>query len=311
MIFLNGKLRYIEFESSIITNGVYLTPENVKILEDVKTKRIQITLDGNKETHDRRRPFIHSSKSCYDTILHNLERFKANIPISIRINTDKEVYPSIKKLFKDLINRKIWPYNKLITLYMGYTLGTNGYQHPNLYSSEEFSRAITEFRNLKLELYNKWAAENNVKLATYKFKYPAITHNYCGTFNGNTQLVVDSSGNISKCWEHVNDERTRVGNVENGIQNEINGIRYQNVMNQFQVSRKCSLCKVYPICDSIFCPNSNYENQEKRCSYWKHELENCFRDQYIMSVEHPELIENMDYAEERINSRFVTSGYLI
>jgi len=301
----------IDFESSIITNGVYLTPENVRILESVKVKRIQVTLDGNKNTHDKRRPFIHSNKSTYDIILNNLERINTNIPISIRINVDKEVYPFINDLFEDLINKKIWPHNKLISLYMGYTAGNDEYQDQNLFSSEEFSKAITEFRNLKLNLYNKWASKNNVKLATYKFKYPSIEHNFCKTLNGINYLVIDSAGNISKCWEHINDERTIVGNIKNGIENEINGIRYQNIMNQYHVPDKCTLCKVYPICESIFCLNANNENQEKRCSYWKHELENCFRNQYIMSIDHPELIENVNSAEDRINSKFFASGYSI
>lgn len=45
----------IQYFSSIVTNGYLLTPEIAKKLAEYQIKNIQVTLDGPKETHDKRR----------------------------------------------------------------------------------------------------------------------------------------------------------------------------------------------------------------------------------------------------------------
>lgn len=84
----------INYTSDIITNGLLLTLENFEILMKCKIISIQITIDGPKETHDKRR-ITKDGKGSFDVIFNNLckvihsEIYSLYKPkIILRINID-------------------------------------------------------------------------------------------------------------------------------------------------------------------------------------------------------------------------------
>lgn len=62
----------IEYSAEIITNGYYLTRQNIKKLVECRVKQIQITVDGNKESHDERRK-LRDGSGTYTRIMRNIE----------------------------------------------------------------------------------------------------------------------------------------------------------------------------------------------------------------------------------------------
>ena len=292
----------IKLTSSIVTNGVNLNKKNLEILQEAGVENIQITIDGDKETHDRRRPFVHSNKSSFDLILNNLEEIAGIIPISIRINVDKEVYPGIQELFKKLINRKIWPHKKNVKLYLGFTCATKEFDDNKLFTAEEFSFAVSEFRKMKIKIYNEWAKENNLPFARFKFKYPVVTNNYCMSYSGLNSFVIDANGNISKCWEHINNPDVVIGNVSQGITNATRSDKFKKIEENCLIPQNCVACKSLPICEAKFCPNDDFKLKPNRCSFWKYQIEECLREQYLMQKERPELIESYEAVDEMYNS---------
>jgi uncharacterized protein len=80
----------IHFTSSMTTNGYSLTKELFEKFLDLKITNYQITLDGNREDHDKLRPLV-NGKGSFDKIYKNLveiskidkERY---FSITIRIN---------------------------------------------------------------------------------------------------------------------------------------------------------------------------------------------------------------------------------
>ena len=46
----------ISYSAGIITNGFWLTKENVEHLKELEINAIQVTLDGAPEEHNKRRP---------------------------------------------------------------------------------------------------------------------------------------------------------------------------------------------------------------------------------------------------------------
>ena len=292
----------IQMSSSIITNGIGLSNKNIKILQEIDIEMIQVTIDGEKEIHDRRRPFVNSNKSSFDQIIKNLEDVAGKIRISIRINVDKEVYPGIQKLFEELIIRKIWPHNKNISLYLGFTCATKEFNNETLFSDEEFYSAVVEFRKLKFQIYNDWAAKNDLPSAKLKCQYPRFTNNYCGTYSGSNAFVIDSEGYISKCWEHVNNPQVVIGNIQDGIINTTKSEKFKKIIENLNIPQKCLNCKILPICEAQFCPNDNFELIPNHCSFWKYQMLNSFKEQYLMQKQHPNMIESFDIVNERCNT---------
>ena len=97
----------IEILYNVITNGVFLSLDNIEKLYKRGIRNYQITLDGVKELHDTRRPCKDKNISCYTAIMNNLKNIEnsdwANkVEISIRINIDDENVSQIADIYKEL-----------------------------------------------------------------------------------------------------------------------------------------------------------------------------------------------------------------
>lgn len=96
----------IPFNASIITNGVLLTDKKIEKLTSLHINHIQITLDGAKETHDRKRIFK-NGKGTYDIILKNISKLhkyveqNRGIAVHIRINVDRESQDQYHLIYKE------------------------------------------------------------------------------------------------------------------------------------------------------------------------------------------------------------------
>lgn len=78
----------IKFISSMVTNGYLLSRENAIILKEIGVKRVQITLDGSKESHDKRRILLNGEGS-FNKIIDNIKNCYDLLDINIRVNLDK------------------------------------------------------------------------------------------------------------------------------------------------------------------------------------------------------------------------------
>jgi uncharacterized protein len=72
----------------IVTNGYSLTRSVAKRLKAAGVRFAQVTLDGDRATHDARRPLA-GGQPTFDHILHNLAEVHDLLEISVRINVDR------------------------------------------------------------------------------------------------------------------------------------------------------------------------------------------------------------------------------
>ena len=79
--------RGIEQIVSIITNGLLLTPELVDRLLPLGLTGVKVTLDGDRETHDRMRP-LRGGQGTFDRIVENVRRVADKVPVAIGGNFD-------------------------------------------------------------------------------------------------------------------------------------------------------------------------------------------------------------------------------
>jgi len=98
----------IKYSASIITNGILLDTETVKRLSnDCKISHAQITIDGLKETHNKRRILIGDGDS-FDIVTHNIDVCKDCLPISVRVNIDKDNVDEAEDLTRYFLEEKGW-----------------------------------------------------------------------------------------------------------------------------------------------------------------------------------------------------------
>jgi uncharacterized protein len=73
---------------TIITNGLLLTPEVVDRLLPHGLKGVKITLDGDRDTHNRMRP-LRGGQGTFVRIVENVRRVAGRVPVAIGGNFDE------------------------------------------------------------------------------------------------------------------------------------------------------------------------------------------------------------------------------
>lgn len=95
---------------SMISNGYLLNEDNINMLSKIKLSRIQITLDGLSEYHDKRR-FLRDGSPTFEKIVNNIKNASKRIHITVRVNVDRSnlgAYENIQKLFANYNNVDIY-----------------------------------------------------------------------------------------------------------------------------------------------------------------------------------------------------------
>jgi uncharacterized protein len=94
--------RSVRLVINIITNGLLLTPEVVDRLVPYGLNGVKVTLDGDRETHNRMRP-LRGGQGTFDKIVQNVRQVAHKVAISIGGNFDEssvDSYPALLDFLK-------------------------------------------------------------------------------------------------------------------------------------------------------------------------------------------------------------------
>lgn len=93
----SAQARGVRLFISLVTNGLLLTPEIVERLLPYGLGGVKITLDGDRDTHNRMRP-LRGGQGTFDRIVENVRRVAPLVPITIGGNFDEtsaDSYPAL------------------------------------------------------------------------------------------------------------------------------------------------------------------------------------------------------------------------
>ena len=237
----------IQFTSTIISNGSLFNDYAIDNLKALNLQHIQITLDGLKEVHDKRR-VMHSGAPTFDIIINNIHKLLncTDIPLRIVVNidqTNKSSYKDIRYYFKTNFPKEIL--SKRIQIYHNYVLNRTDFDNnDNCFDASQI---------LKDKIDEKTGSCGTGK--TFGVPIPASP---C-MFRCMNSYAIDSKGNIYKCIEHLGQPHKRIGSLELGTLNKSELIQtaYQD-MPFWDV--ECLECAYLPICLGG-CPNDREKRQ--------------------------------------------------
>lgn len=265
---------HVEYSASMITNGYLLDADMCARLQNCHIEDVQITLDGDCDTHNKRRPLADGSGS-YKVIINNLEKIHGKIGISIRINIDKLNKDRVQEVVNELKERNIY---QDVFCYLGLVTSANGKcSNCTCMTSEMYSKFNLEF------MFN-----NEMPLQSF---YPKPMGNYCGA-DYVLGYVIDADGYVYKCWSDVGiSERCvmtldeMLGNMTSD-KNSISDTQSQSILNDYMLfdpteDNKCSECKYLPICMGG-CPHSRLENNQI-CEQYRFNI-NEFLKEYARKI---------------------------
>ncbi len=260
----------IQYFSSIVTNGYLLTPEIAKKLAEYQIKNIQVTLDGPKETHDKRR-ILANGEGSFEKIINNIAMCKEFLPkINLRINVDKSNFDKVQELYEYFKERNILD---IVVPYLGQVKSSNDcYQENKCLSNNTFSKLLYQFQSFT----------NRTMFAFY----PIRRTNLCGA-DSLYSFVIDSDGMLYKCWDDIGIECKSVGNLLEGKTMNMKNVDY--ITKDPTLLSKCKECKFLPICMGG-CPF--HFGESENCTYFKYHLE-----LYLKKVAQERLFE-MNYKKD-------------
>lgn len=235
---LSAKIRQVaertgcELKMYMVTNGFLLTPELVEMMDRIGVVKVQITLDGLRENHDKRR-YLKNGTGTFERIFHNLALFdEYSIRVDIRMNIDNENYIDyigLQKKIAELNNPNIYVYPSPV-------------EDINPDTVNEVSSFMTfdEFE-LFTSGINKEGNLTSVKTTVLDDRYC-----YCQAETENS-YVIDELGNCYKCWDQVGRIETSCFNILNiEEKNYVNITKFLS-WDPFR-DEKCKDCVFLPIC---------------------------------------------------------------
>ena len=231
----------VQYGAGIVTNGYLLTRDIAQKLKECKVQSAQITVDGPKQIHDKRRPLI-NGKGTYDVIMENLKEIDGLLPVNLRINVDADNFSVANEVVQYIKEHNMLTY---VRPYLALVIPYNGvYESGKCLSEEVYSKYNLQF-----------LLDNDLPLRVI---YPKPRGNYCVADLANG-WVIDDKGYMYKCWNDIGMTEKAIGNINLG-DNFIQNTHYLSTYSSFDpyIDDYCKDCKILPVCLGG-CPNTRAE----------------------------------------------------
>ena len=261
-----------DYTSMIVTNGYLLDDNVISILDELKLKKIQITLDGNKETHDSRR-CLKGGGPTFDKIVSNMKNlmnsdWKGMVHVRVNVDgTNKSEFAYVYRFIEELFPKE---FGKRIIVYPGFVHNDD----PNPDTSCFFDS--WEKGNFIEEMHNEYGI-NALSM------FPSRAISGC-TLTRRNAYVVGPDGELYKCWNDVGIPELVIGNISSFTDWNMPLVAEGMVGASYLEESDCEKCFYFPICDGG-CPKKRMMNKRDggnrdTCSYFKGHIENLLEMHY-------------------------------
>ena len=265
----------IPFNCFMVTNGTTLNERVIDRLEACGLKNLQITVDGIKEDHDAKRPYLidmrpeqmnpaqieqrkkidkgftglvvlgqepprRAARSSFDDIMGNVRLLhKKGFGVSLRINVDHDNKGGVKRFLEQVESEGLLdrsPTNGIIQVYTHPVFSGCGGCPSNGMTKEEHAHFDIDVA--------RWTRDKSPAAFRKTMKFSGDT---C-TANKNFQFVINPDGGISKCWHDATDPTKTVGHVRDLSLAERGTAHVDRYLFNPLEDPECSECEVLPLC---------------------------------------------------------------
>ena len=256
-ICVEKKARY---SASMITNGYLLSEDTARRLLASEVRRVQITMDGPPDIHDRRR-VLRGGRPTFSAIIENIKKAPRELAISLRLNADKLNRGRIDE-FLDILVREglqrrvgfyigqVQPYTEVCRDVTGDCLGDADYSYLSLQTL--------------MQMADKGFGS--------KFLMPRSLDYACMADHQNS-FVITPSGGLAKCWNDVGEPACEVGHLRRPATEAMKS-RGREWADRDPFKLECRDCKVLPICMGG-CAHRYLRRGELSCHPWKRSLDDA------------------------------------
>lgn len=195
------------YSFKVVTNGADLH-HFVPLLAQFTVLKIQVTLDGLKEVHDRRR-YRAGKKGTFEDIVKGIDAaVKYELPVGLRINVDSQNIHTLPE-FAQFYREKWYP---TVYAFVTNVCASECVSYSPLISAEEFTREL-------ISLFRK-DERMDVFLQTFRYPNVLLEHLFtnspfkprfwaCGAHT--SIFIYDPVGDIYPCYQSVGDQVNKIG----------------------------------------------------------------------------------------------------
>ncbi|MCX5702928.1 MAG: SPASM domain-containing protein [Candidatus Omnitrophica bacterium] len=227
----------IDFGFSIISNGSLINPELIADFLNLGLKEIRISIDGDRQAHNQKRPFRDGSPT-FDLIINNIKSVIDRVAIGVVGNFDRQNLESIPRLLDFLAEEGLlYKLNRIDFAPLVPRLGPK--TNPGAIELSECLSFIgkeglfNEVIDIKKELLRR-KLKINIGLAI----------NACSLIMRDGGVTIDPMGDIYKCNSFLGYPEFSIGNVR---ENEFNAKFWEFL--DIDVWNKCPQdCPYIPMC---------------------------------------------------------------
>ncbi len=243
----------VSLSVGMTTNGFLINKEMVSFFEEHVINGFQITLDGNKEAHDKVRTNKHLQVSSFDTIVNNIILLASNIKnvlITLRINYTNESLDNsvdIINYFPDNLRSRI----KILLVHV--------WQDRDRYNKINHRKEILDREN---KVYDKF-----ISSGFFAQKIRFTKSNFSCYADLDSSAVINYDGRVFKC---TTSDFTNA--KEEGILTEEGTILWNELAISRRIARAtfdnnfCLQCKYLPLC-SGGCSKNSIKMVEGKCVF--------------------------------------------
>jgi len=227
----------VEFGFGMITNGSLLSSDLVDKFLTVGLREIRISIDGDREAHNKKRPFS-DGRPTFDLIVDNIKSIMDKVNIKVVGNFDRDNFASIPRLLDFLeqegILRKL---NRIDFLPLSARLGPK-----NNPGAVELSECLSFVS--KDGLFNEvLAIKRELLRRGIKFN-TGLAINACSLIMPDAGITIDPKGVIYKCNALLGYPEFSIGDVREDTFNA----RFQDFLDIDAYSKCPSTCPYIPMC---------------------------------------------------------------
>ena len=249
----------VTYTAGMISNGTIVNADIVREMREAKITDIQITIDGERETHDSRRMF-RNDRGTFDVIVNNLKYFiDSGVTVSVRVNIDRRNMGALEAVKETVraVNPQCHVYPAMVENFTD--MGEEDLQA--MMGSGEFSVKV------KANYLLKDAVDG--KLPPRVISCQAQKLNSFG---------IDEAGYLYKCWNELGMPELAFGTVFDYPRHIIGKNLAKFVGHDYLGDPECQACKVLPICMGG-CAKLRQKNKELPCIAEKYCLE-----EYVVNI---------------------------
>lgn len=228
------------------TNGYLLNAERIQALSGHCVKSMQITVDGNRDTHNAVR-FLSARLGSYDKILENIKLLlKKKIHVTLRLNYTGDNIAGMSDIIDDLSDIAAGERQFLAVHFFRVWQDSQGGDIKNIVND-----TIKKYRDAGIKAYIY--PLNNVKVSCYGDKSHAAIINY--------------NGDVYRCTAVNFAKDAREGYLNTAGEIVWENDSYNKRKNAKFKNRACLQCRLLPICNGGCSQHALRHENEEYCIF--------------------------------------------